>query len=533
MMNATLSSAAPRTSMPRQKKRLWLIACGLIFLLAAGSAFYFIRAHWPYRYREIKPMLESDLAAQVTITTYHRTYFPNPGFVATGLTLHRKSALNLPPIGHIDQMIVQSRWRDLLMLRKRVQTIDVTGLHLIIPPVGSKANQQNFPPGSSSDFTGPDTSIAVFKFHNALLEIMKNDGSRLLFPIHELDFTNVEKNKASDYALDMQNAIPSGQIFAKGAFGPLHAKDLSSTPLSGVFTYTSVNLGDIGDIGGTLSSSGKFWGTLGAIEAEAFTKTPDFAVNDGKATLVTGSVHCTVNGLSGDVVLHSIDATTGKTNIHASGTVQGAPKITNLDIDVKSGRAQDLMRPFIKGQVPVTGPVWLHAHAILAPSSGHDDFLHRLHVLGSFDVPAERVSNPQTEKSLTDFSNRAQDKNVPDLNESTDRNSRGEPTDALSSVKGPVEIRDGVASSKRIIFQVPGAQADLNGTFAFHGSVVHLVGNLSMESDISHATTGFKSFFLKPLAPFFKKKNKGAVVPVAVTGNPGHYQVTQDLSHTK
>jgi hypothetical protein len=533
MSNATLTPAAQRTSTPHQKKRMWLIACGLVFFVASSAAFYFIREHWPYRYGEIKPMLEDDFAAQVTITTYHRTYFPYPGFVATGLTLRRKSALNLPPIGHVDQMIVQGRWSDLLMLRKRVQTIEVTGLHLVIPPVGSKANQENFPPGSSSDFTGPETAIGVFKFHNALLEIMKNDGSRLVFPIHELDFADVEKNKASTYALDMQNALPSGQVHAKGAFGPLHDKDVASTPLSGKFTYTSVNLGHMGDIGGTLSSSGKFWGTLGAIEAEAFSETADFAVDDGKATLVTAAVRCTVNGLNGDVVLHSIDATTGKTNIHASGTVQGAPKTTNLDIDVKSGRAQDLMRPFITGQVPVTGSVWLHARAVLAPSTGHNEFLHRLHVIGSFDVPAQRVTDTQTEKSLTDFSKRAQDKDLPDLTKSSDRDAPDDSTDALSSVQGPVEIRDGVASSKRLTFKVPGAHADLNGTFAFHGKVVHLVGNLSMESDISHAATGFKSFFLKPLAPFFKKKNKGAVVPIAVTGNPGHYQVTQDLSHKK
>ena len=382
MTNATLSPAAPRTTTPRQKKRLWLIACGLVFLVAASTAFYFIREHWPYRYREIKPMLEDDLASQLTFTSYHRTYFPNPGFVATGLTMHRKSALNLPPIGHTDQMIVQGRWSDLFLLRRRVQTIEVTGLHIIIPPIGSKANQQNFPPGSSSDFTGPDTAIGVFKFHNALLEIMKNDGTRLLFPIHELDFYGVEKNKASTYALDMQNALPSGQVYAKGAFGPLHDKDLATTPLSGQFTYTSVNLGDVGDIGGTLSSSGKFWGTLGAIEAEGFSTTPDFAIDDGKATPVTGAVRCTVNGLNGDVLLHSIDATTGKTHIHASGAVQGAPKTTTLDIDVKSGRAQDIMRPFIAGQVPVTGPVMLHAHAVLAPSTGDDEFLHRLHVIG-------------------------------------------------------------------------------------------------------------------------------------------------------
>jgi hypothetical protein len=54
-----------------------------------------------------------------------------------------------------------------------------------------------------------------------------------------------------------------------------------------------------------------------------------------------------------------------------------------------------------------------------------------------------------------------------------------------------------------------------------------------MDTDISHTATGFKSFLLKPLAPFFRKKNAGAVVPIAVTGTPGHYHVTQDITHNK
>jgi hypothetical protein len=54
-----------------------------------------------------------------------------------------------------------------------------------------------------------------------------------------------------------------------------------------------------------------------------------------------------------------------------------------------------------------------------------------------------------------------------------------------------------------------------------------------MDTDISHTTTGFKSFLLKPLAAFFKTKNAGAVVPIAVTGTPGNYKVTQNLTHSK
>jgi hypothetical protein len=54
-----------------------------------------------------------------------------------------------------------------------------------------------------------------------------------------------------------------------------------------------------------------------------------------------------------------------------------------------------------------------------------------------------------------------------------------------------------------------------------------------MQSDISHTTTGFKSMLMKPLIPFFKKKSAGAVIPIAITGRPGNYKVTQNLTHTK
>jgi hypothetical protein len=529
---ATLSPAAhPTIVSPRHKRRIW-IAFAIGFLVGAAIGFYFISANWPYRYRKIRPMLEDDLASQIEVKSYHRTYFPNPGFVATGLTLRRKSALNLPPFGHAEMMIVQGRWRDLLLLRQRVQTVDVTGLHIVIPPVGSKANHANFPPGSSSDFTGPDTAIEMFKIHNSILEIMKNDGKRLIFPVRELDLANFEKDKAINYSVDMQNAIPSGRIQSRGTFGPLNAKQMGSTPVSGAFTFTTVNLHDVGKIRGILAAKGEFHGPLGAMEAQADSLTPDFAVDNGKATRVEGSVNCTVNGTNGDVALHEIQAHTGATTVLAIGTVQGSPKSTNLDIDVKAGRAEDVMRPFIHDDVPVTGSVWLNSHAYLEPDGNGRGFLQRLHVRGDFNVPAERVTDRQTEQNLTAFSHRAQGNQDADSRNDGDRSSSAS-ADALSSLKGPAKVEDGIASSTHVTFQIPGAQADLSGTFNFHNKVVHLVGNLRMNTDISHTATGFKSFLLKPLAPFFKKKNAGALVPIAVTGGPGHYQVTQDLSHNK
>lgn len=519
---------SPRPASGRGRNKLrWLVIAGAVFIVLASIGFYFISENWPYRFQKIRPLLEDDLASQVQVASYHRTYFPNPGFVATGLTLRRKTALNLPPFGHAEVMIVQGRWSDLLLLRQRVQTVEVTGLHIVIPPIGSQANRANFPPGSSSDFTGPDTAIEMFKFHNSILEIMKNDGKRLIFPVRELELANFEKNKAINYWVDLQNAIPSGRIQSRGTFGPLNAKQIATTPVSGTFTFTGVNLHDVGDISGTLSSQGRFQGPLGALEAQADSITPNFSVDGGRATRVAGSIQCTVNGTNGDVAMHDVELHTGATTIRAIGTVQGSPKATNLDIEVKGGRAEDVMRPFIHEEVPVAGAVWLRSHAYLEPNHEGAGFLHRLHVSGNFNVPAERLTDKKTEKSLTDFSHRAEGK------KDSGDGARPADADALSSLKGPAQIQDGVALSKHLTFRIPGAQADLGGTFNFHDKVVHLVGDLRMDTDISHTATGFKSFLLKPLAPFFKKKNAGALVPIAVTGGPGHYQVTQDLAHKK
>jgi hypothetical protein len=504
-----------------------IVAVGAIL----ATAVVLISANWPYRHRKIAPMLEDVLASQVTFTGYHRTYFPRPGFVATGITMRRKSAPNLPPLGHVDTMVVLGTWSDLIMLRQRVELVDITGLHIVVPPIGSKENHQDFPPGSGKDFDGPDTMIERFVVHKSLLDIMRMDGKRLSFPIKQLEIRNLHKGEALTYAIEMQNAIPTGYILAHGSMGPMNSNDFALTPVTGNFAFTQVNLHDVGDISGTLDARGVFKGTLQAMEVETNAQTTNFAVTDGKATPVSGAMQCTLYASNGNMDIHAIDVKIRETNIHAAGSIKGAPKITNLDIVVDKGRAEDVMQPFIHDVVPITGPVWLKSHAYVGPPG--DGFMERLRVSGTLNVPAEKVSDRETEKSLSAFSERARGDRKPNTGVVSDNKPPNEPSDVLSSVEGPAKIENSVASTPRLTFKVAGATATLRGTFRFHDQAVHLTGDLKMDTDISHTATGFKSFLLKPLAPFFKKKNAGAVVPIAVTGTPGHYQVAQDITHNK
>jgi hypothetical protein len=550
MKNSPTRAMVQPSTEQRHKTTVWsrkvrYCVCGLalsfVALITVGVTY--VNVHWPYRYRTVQPLLQEILGSQVKIGHYHRVYFPNPGFMATEITLRRDSAPDLPPVGSITSVTVEGTWRDLLMLQKRVRQVDITGLHIVIPPIGSREMREDFPPGSSANFSGPDAVVEQLRIHESTLDIMRADGKRYSFPIRMLTIQNLNKGQALAYSVDMWNPKPTGHIFSTGSFGPLNVQNLGATPLSGDFNFSSVNLHDIGNISGTLSSKGDFQGNLASIQADAASFTPDFAVGVGQHTPFNTAVHCTINGLNGDVVIRGVDAKTAETEIHVRGGIVGSPKVIDVDMAVSDGRAQDVLRPFMHAEVPVAGVIWLHAHAHVDPAKHGTGFLDRLEVDGTFDVPAERLTNRGTEQKLSAFSQRAQGAkpSEPDAgaadrgsaNQASSAASSSLSTDVLSSLKGHVRILNGVLSTQQLTFQMPGAAADLSGSFSLRDDSVHLIGNLRMQSDISHATRGFKSVLMKPLIPFFKKDKAGAVIPIAVIGSPGAYKVTQDILHKK
>jgi hypothetical protein len=540
MTKAPLPAVAPQASEPRRKTKpwthktkLWTLCLVLPVVFLAATGVYFVCTDWPYRYRTVEPMLQEVFASQVKIGHYHRIYFPNPGFMAADITLSRNSARDLPPLGSAQSLTVQGTWLDLFLLRKRVSLVDITGLHIAIPPLGSPANHEEFPSGSSADFGGPTAVVEQLRIHDSALEIMRADGRRYSFPIRQLVIRNLEKGQALAYAVDMQNAKPAGQILSTGSFGPLNPKNLGATPLSGDFNFSRVNLRDIGNISGTLSSTGHFHGTLADFEADAVSETPDFAVGNGTPTSFATSVHCAINALNGDVILHGIEARTRATTIHVEGRIVGSPKVIDVDLAIGGGRIEDLLGPFIHDKVPIAGAVWLHSHAQLVPSRNGLKFLQRFRVDGAFEAPAERLTNRATEQKLSAFSQRAQGVKPSKLGPSSAGQASNATADVVSSFKGQAKIRDGVLSTQGITLQMPGARVDLSGSFNLRNSIVALTGNLRMQSDISHIATGFKSVLMKPLIPFFKKNKAGAVIPIAITGGPGGYKVTQDLLHRK
>jgi hypothetical protein len=527
--NAPSDHPSPHRHPQKRLRPKWLVITGILVLAGVMVGIWFAGQNWPFRYRKMKPMLEEVFGSQVQIAHYHRVYFPNPGFIATGLTIRRKSAPDQPPVGTVQTLFVHSRWIDLILLHKHIQLVEMTGLHIVLPPPGSEAAQEEFPSGSTSDFRGPETPIARLEIHASTLDILRQNGSRFTFPIHHLHLENLARDTQVTYAVDMDTPMPFGAIRASGNFGPLNVKTVGETRVSGRFTYDHVRLHDAGKLHGVLGSSGTFEGPLSSIHAAADAQVPDFAVDDGQPTPLAGHIDCTVSGLTGDVQYHALAVTAGNSTVRATGSTAGSGgKTTTLNIAVDQGRAEDILHPFLNKPVPIKGPVRLHAHVYLAPSR-EGAFLHRLQVDGAFDVTKEVITDRETERSLSAFSVRAQGGKAPDPHKDE---SAPLPTE-LSSLTGPTTIRDAVLTTRGLTFKVAGAQASLSGTFNLHTSAAYLVGDVTTKADIAHDATGWKSILLKPLAPFFRKKKAGAVIPIAITGTPGHYKVTQNIGHTK
>jgi len=500
-----------------------VLAAGAVVLFLMAGLAWLVNAHWPFRYKNVKPMLESVFASQITIGKYHRIYFPNPGFVADGVTLRRNSAPTLPPVGSIEHVRVEGRWVDLLLFRKRVKRVEADGLHVVIPPVGSEANRQDFPKGSAGDFTGPKMMVGELDIYNALLDLMRPDGQRYSYPIWRLVLSNVHRGASVGYRLKMRNAVPIGDIEAQGSLGAIRADDLGQTPVSGRYTFTGVRLQDVHGLRGVMEASGSFHGRLGGIEVESDADVPDFAVGHGQARRLHARAQIAVNALNGDVKLHAVDLHTGRTDVHAEGSVAGSPTITQLDLRVTRGRAEDILQPFMQTRAPIEGPVQVHATARLAASAPGKTFFQRLTMEGRFDIPRERITNRQTAKSLTAFSERAQGGHEPAQAVGDDQ------PQVISSLVGDVTVRNGIAHARALTFELPGAVARLSGDFDLRNQNVAMTGDLRMQADVSHVTTGFKSLLLKPIASLFRKKHAGADVPIRISGAPHRYKISQNV----
>jgi hypothetical protein len=354
------------------------------------------------------------------------------------------------------------------------------------------------PPEPAAGKQKTETTIGELTAGGATLEIR---GQRLTF--QRLTLHNAAKNKAIRFETSLLIPKPAGRVHASGSFGPWQS---GRTPVSGSFRLENTDLSTIGEIAGILSANGEFKGVLERIEATGQTDVPDFRVSRHPVRLQAG-YSVIVNALNGKVDLQEVNGRFRNTELQAKGAVENATATVHFASD--RARIEDLMLLFTKGDEPaLKGPITLRAHAVLPPGEGK--FLPKLRLDGDFGINDANFTRNRTQYKVNELSARARGEDTgPD---------DPAPEKALSDLKGRVVMRNGVATLTQVSFAVPGARADGGGTYNLLDKRVNLRGKLAMEATASEASRGIKSILLKPFDAFFKRKGKGAVLPVSVTG---------------
>ena len=302
-----------------------MIAAVLVVIALGVVTVLFVR-NWPFTHQAVISALQDRFARTVEIHSFRRTYFP-PGFVAEGISFEHRKRKDLPPLITVRTLIVKASYIGMLRPQKHLDEVKVVGLHVTVPP--KNPNGQPSPVMPLTDSNKNDTlAIGEISTDDAVLEFMASraGGDPFKMDIHRLTLSHVGGSGSITFRASLENTEPPGEIHSTGQVGPWNEDDPGSTPVSGSYNYESANLGVFEGIAGTLSSKGKFGGTLGRIETEGAVNVPDFRVSGSKHTVqLSSEFRALVDGTNGDTYLQAVKSHFERTTALASGRVTGQP----------------------------------------------------------------------------------------------------------------------------------------------------------------------------------------------------------------
>jgi AsmA-like C-terminal region len=499
----------------------------LLLPLAAGAALVglglvvLLVIRWPFRQEAVLKALEEASLTRVNSRAFHGTYFPHPGCVLENVTFQHNPKAGTPPLITVERLEIEGGFTGLFT--SHLSRIRAEGMRLLIPA-----------PGSGDHFQTPERSTFVVDeivADGTVLEVASGEPNDkpLTFFFHGFTLSDVGSKGPATFHAKLSNPEPPGEITTEGKFGPWSTEDVGKTQVSGQYVFQHADLGVFPGIGGLLSSSGKFTGVLNHIDVEGDTEVPRFftTVSTHQVDLKT-KFRAVVDGENGDTFLQQVNATFWKTTVSSQGSVAKgtghAGKTVSLQIATTAGRIQDILLLFAQSpRAPMSGLVSFTAKVSIPPE--RRPFLAKVKMEGDFGIDAGGFTKAETQQGVNKLSEgaRGEDHREPEKGEA-------DPETVLSDLRGHVLLMNGTARFSNLSFSVPGALAQLQGTYNLINEKIDLRGTLKTKSDVSKTTQGVKALILKVLDPFFKKKSIGYVVPVKITGTYEHPFFGLDLA---
>ncbi|HXP44135.1 MAG TPA: hypothetical protein VN833_28055, partial [Candidatus Acidoferrales bacterium] len=167
--------------------------------------------------------------------------------------------------------------RNLFRSTVHVDTVYLKGLDLNIPP---KESRPEFTKKMRSQTRKMSVVVDRFVCEDTRLLINNSNPSKppLEFAISHLKMNDIGPGQPLHFDATLVNPKPVGNIQSTGLFGPWHEDDPRDTPVQGDYSFSNADLGTLKGIGGILSSTGRYAGTLSNIVVDGTTDTPDFRV---------------------------------------------------------------------------------------------------------------------------------------------------------------------------------------------------------------------------------------------------------------
>ncbi|HEY1677796.1 MAG TPA: AsmA-like C-terminal region-containing protein [Candidatus Sulfotelmatobacter sp.] len=429
------------------------------------------------------------------------------------------------PLLEIAEFKFQAKPDSLFRTPMHVDTVYVGGMIMNIPPKSDRAEIQ--------EISGKKPKMSIVVEHLAfadaklLINTDKPGKAPLEFDIGDLRMRDIGPDHPMQFDARMVNPKPVGDIHSTGQFGPLNDLSPRDSEVSGDYSFTNADLGTIKGIGGILSSTGKYEGTLGRIVADGTTETPDFRLTiSGHPVPLHTEFHAIVDGTDGDTYLEPVRARVLNSTFTAKGKVVRVanPHGHDIELDVVLDRAriEDLLQLGVKTEPPImSGAVRMKTSLSLPP--GEPDVSDRIKLKGRFAIPAAQFSSDKIQTKINALSLR----------------SRGEPQlakeaskrDVTSDLEGVFDLQRGILSFSLLHFKVPGTHADMTGQYSLDGKTFDFHGTLKMDAKLSQMTTGWKSILLKPVDPFFHKNGAGTQIPFKITGTKDEPHFGLDFGH--
>ena len=472
---------------------------------------------WPFRYRMVHPLLESVFESRVVVRSYHRTYFPYPGFVAEGVTFHRHGDTRIPPLATVERMTVKGQWGMLLFHPHLLYEIRLEGLHVQIPPAGTKARGMDFDDGVV-DASQSKLRIETISADGTVLDFLRHGDEPVRFQFPALQIHDLRAGRPMQFALRVMMPGPRGTVEASGRMGPFRTSSYLTTPLSGTYRLESADLSRLQGLSGHAQGGGQFSGRFSRIEVAGTATVPDFRASDNHTVRLDSEYQAAVSGLTADVQIEHAEVRTGSSVITASGTVAGSPRRVAITFATQGAEMQDLLKIVETSEPAVAGKTNVHAEAQFG--SGPEPFLQRLQLKGTIAVEGMRFVNAKRQENMDAFSARVRKDSPGDAKN---------PVAVTLAAQSETRFDHGMAWFPDMRADLPGADARLHGTFSLLNYKIHLSGTVALQKGLSHAVTGWKAMLLKPLSPLFKKKNAGAVVPVVISGTTEKPKIGADL----